>query len=79
MSAPRYQVITLVHSPASVGASSSPTSAFSSVDFPAFSLPAMASRNGSSIRTRAAFNCGGVPLSVGRVGRSAQQGVHRRP
>src|SRR4029077_16360455 len=34
-----YHVTTRVHSPTSVGASSSPTSAFSSVDFPAFTRP----------------------------------------
>ena len=47
-----YQVTTLVHSPASVGAISSPTSALSSVDLPAFIFPAMATRSGSSTRSR---------------------------
>ena len=47
-----YQVTTRVHSPASVGAISSPTSALSSVDFPALTLPAMATRSGSSKRSR---------------------------
>src|SRR5437899_12475395 len=50
----RYHVTIFVHSPASVGASSSPTSACSSVDFPAFTFPAMATRNGSSSRARSA-------------------------
>ena len=47
-----YQVTTRVHSPASVGAIASPTSALSSVDLPAFTLPAMATRSGSSNRSR---------------------------
>ena len=46
-----YQVTTRVHSPASVGASSSPTSALSSVDFPAFTRPTIATRNGSPRRS----------------------------
>ena len=46
----RYQVTTRVHSPASVGATCSPTSALSSVDLPAFTLPAIATRSGSSSR-----------------------------
>src|SRR6478735_10204116 len=41
-----YQVTIRVHSPASVGASSSPTSALSRVDFPALIFPAIASRSG---------------------------------
>jgi hypothetical protein len=47
-----YQVTTRVHSPASVGAIASPTSALSSVDLPAFTFPAMATRSGSSKRAR---------------------------
>jgi len=47
-----YQVTTRVHSPASVGAISSPTRALSSVDLPALTLPAMATRSGSSKRAR---------------------------
>jgi hypothetical protein len=47
-----YQVTTRVHSPASVGAICSPTSALSSVDLPALTLPAMATRSGSSNRAR---------------------------
>ena len=50
--ASRYQVTTRVHSPASVGAISSPTSALSSVDLPAFTFPAIATRSGSSNRAR---------------------------
>ena len=46
----RYQVMTLVHSPASVGAISSPMIAFRSVDLPAFTMPAIATRSGSSSR-----------------------------
>ncbi|SLJ81832.1 Uncharacterised protein [Mycobacteroides abscessus subsp. abscessus] len=42
----RYQVTTRVHSVASVGAMSWPTSEFNSVDLPAFSEPASATRNG---------------------------------
>jgi len=45
-------VTTRVHSPASVGAISSPTSALSSVDLPAFTFPAIATRSGSSNRVR---------------------------
>ena len=48
----RYQVTTRVHSPASVGASRSPTSALSSVDLPAFTRPTSATRSGSSSRAR---------------------------
>ena len=47
-----YHVTTRVHSPASVAAIASPTSALSSVDLPAFTLPASASRSGSSSRSR---------------------------
>ena len=43
---------TRVHSPASVGAICSPTSALSSVDLPALTLPAIATRSGSSSRSR---------------------------
>ena len=46
----RYHVTILVHSPASVAASRSPTRALSSVDLPAFTRPAIATRNGSSSR-----------------------------
>src|SRR3954453_22003333 len=46
--ASRYQVTTRVHSPASVGAISSPTSALSRVDLPALTLPAIATRSGSA-------------------------------
>ena len=46
----RYQVTTRVHSPASVAASRSPTSALSSVDLPALTRPAIATRSGSSSR-----------------------------
>ena len=49
-----YQVTIVVHSPASVGASRSPTSAFSSVLLPAFTFPAMATRRGSSRRADSA-------------------------
>ena len=45
-----------VHSPASVGASSSPTRALSSVDLPALTLPAMATRSGSSSRSSTAWS-----------------------
>ena len=48
-----YQVTSLVHSPASVGASSSPTRALSSVDLPALTLPAIASRSGPESRAPA--------------------------
>jgi hypothetical protein len=47
-----YQVTMRVHSPASVGAIDSPTSALSNVDLPALTLPAMATRSGSSKRAR---------------------------
>ena len=47
----RYQVTTRVHSPASVGAIRSPTSALSSVDLPALTRPARATRSGSSSRS----------------------------
>src|SRR4051794_28915873 len=59
----RYHVTIFVHSPASVGASSSPTSALSSVDLPAFTLPAIATRNGSSMRPTTAVSVAscGVP------------------
>src|SRR3954470_21292972 len=59
----RYQVTIFVHSPASVGASSSPTSALSNVDLPAFTLPAIATRNGSSMRSTTAVSVAscGVP------------------
>ena len=46
----RYHVTTRVHSPASVGAISSPSSALSRVDLPAFTIPATASRSGSDRR-----------------------------
>ncbi len=46
-----YQVTTRVHSPASVGAICSPTSALSSVDLPALTLPAIATRSGSPNRS----------------------------
>ncbi len=48
----RYQVTIRVHSPASVVASRSPTSAFSSVDLPDLTRPAIATRSGSSSRAR---------------------------
>src|SRR4051812_18244907 len=59
----RYHVTIFVHSPASVGASSSPTSALSNVDLPALTLPAIATRNGSSIRSTTAVSVAscGVP------------------
>ena len=41
-----------VHSPASVGASSSPSRALSRVDLPALILPAIASRSGPTSRRR---------------------------
>ena len=44
----RYQVTTRVHSVASVGAISCPTSELSSVDLPALREPASATRSGSS-------------------------------
>ena len=50
----RYQVTILVHSPGVGRCSSSPTSALSSVDLPAFTLPAIATRSGSSRRSRSA-------------------------
>ena len=46
----RYHVTVFVHSPASVAASSAPTRAFNSVDLPAFTFPAIATRSGSSRR-----------------------------
>ena len=46
-----YQVTIWVHSPASVGASSSPSSALSRVDLPALTLPAIASRSGPVSRS----------------------------
>ncbi len=57
-----YQVTIRVHSPASVGAIDSPTSALSSVDLPAFTLPAMATRSGSSNRARL---CRSQPAACG--------------
>ena len=53
-----YQVTTLVHSPASVGATGTPTSALSRVDLPALTRPARATRSGESpssaaVRSRA--------------------------
>src|SRR5581483_12257297 len=41
-----------VHSPASVGARRSPTNAFSSVDLPALTRPAIATRRGPASRSR---------------------------
>ena len=41
-----YQLTNCVHSPASVGAMRSPTSALTSVDLPAFTRPAIATRSG---------------------------------
>ena len=61
-----YQVTIRVHSPASVGASSSPTSALSRVDLPAFTLPAMATRRGSSIRRRDAGSRGSPVSAIAR-------------
>ena len=60
----RYQVTIFVHSPASVGASSSPTRALSNVDLPAFTFPAMATRSGSSRRARSPASTG--PFGVSR-------------
>ena len=45
-----YQVTSLVHSAASVAATISPTMALSNVDLPAFTLPAMATCSGASMR-----------------------------
>ena len=60
--ASRYQVTIRVHSPASVGAISSPTRALSSVDLPALTLPAIATRSGSSKRRR---SCWSQPTACG--------------
>ena len=57
-----YQVTIRVHSPASVGAIDSPTSALSRVDLPAFTFPAMATRSGSSNRARL---CRSQPAACG--------------
>src|SRR5215207_6848875 len=59
-----YQVRILVHSPASVGASSSPSRALSSVDLPALTLPAMASRRGPCSRERASASRPRAPSSL---------------
>ena len=48
----RNWVTTRVHSPTAVGATRRPISALTSVDFPAFSRPAIATRSGSSSRCR---------------------------
>ena len=52
----RYQVTIRVHSPASVAASRSPTRALRSVDLPALTRPAMATRSGSSRRRTTAVD-----------------------
>src|SRR6185503_1067188 len=46
-----------VHSPTSVGATRRPMSALTSVDLPAFSRPAIATRNGSPSRRRTSKTC----------------------
>ena len=53
-----YQVTIWVHSPASVGASSSLTRALSMVDLPAFTRPAIATRSGPASRARISCRVG---------------------
>ena len=50
----RYQIGTSVHSPAAVGATRRPTSAFTSVDFPVLTRPTTATRSGSVSVARSA-------------------------
>src|SRR4051812_49858977 len=59
-----------VHSPASVAASSSPTRALSRVDLPALTLPAIATRNGSSRRRRARTSRGSRVSASARSSRT---------